>query len=306
MIFVGIDGGGTKTSLLAATMPASERAALSGAAINPQRVGLQQCIDTLTEMLSAARRQFDAAAPMRVYAGLAGAGRPDEQRFIATALLENLGGDVEIVVTHDADIALDAAFGEDEGTIIIAGTGSVVLARDGSNQRLQVGGWGYLLGDEGSGTVLGLEAVRAVCRALDGGPYTTLVQRLREEHGFADRDLIISSVYRQQWPPQRAARLVLEAAASGDAVAVDILREQTRALSRQVVWLARRHPHLPPRYVLWGGLGNEPVYRSAFVNALASFLPTWKAAEPICSPTEAALRRAFALDGSASTQKSSA
>ena len=150
-----------------------------------------------------------------------------------------------------------------------------------------------MLGDEGSGTALGLEAMRAVCRALDGGPHTRLVQLAREQHGFTDRDLLISGVYRQQWPAQSGARMVLDAAAIGDAVATDILRLQTHALARQVAWLAQRCPQLPPRYVLLGGLGEEDPYVTAFEQALASLLPTWQRTEPVCSPPEAALRRAL-------------
>lgn len=294
MIFVGIDGGGTKTSLLLAQTPDAARKPLAGSAVNPQRVGLDRCIETLASLLGEARQTVGAEEPMRVYAGLAGAGRPDEQRAIAAALTATLGGDVQVVVTHDADIALDAAFDQNDGTIVIAGTGSVVLARCGG-ERVQVGGWGYLLGDEGSGTALGLESVRAICQALDGGPFTSMLQRARDEHGLTDRDQIISTVYRQQWPPQRAARLVLDAAAAGDAVAAGILMEQTRALARQVAWLAKRYPLLPHHYVLWGGLANEGIYRQYFYQAFDSFLPTWKVAEPVCDPTEAALRRAFQM-----------
>ena len=64
---------------------------------------------------------------------------------------------------------------------------------------------------------------------------------------------------------------------------------------QQVAWLAQRHPQLPPRYVLLGGLANEEVYRQAFSHALAALLPTWGEAVPVCSPTEAALRQSFTM-----------
>ncbi len=295
MIYVGIDGGGSKTSALATTDAASQRSSYSGAGINPQRVGIDACIETLCGLLAEARGGAGAQTPLRVVAGLAGVGREDEQQLIAARITQTLGGDVQVRVTHDAEIALDAAFGEEAGTIVIAGTGSVVLARDPEGRRYRVGGWGYLLGDEGSGTILGLEAVRAICRALDGGPHTRLVQMAREQHGFTDRDLLITSVYRLGWPAQSGVQMVLDAATEGDAVASDLLRQQTHALAQQVEWLARRCPHLPPRYVLLGGLGTEEVYAARFGQAMNALLPTWTRKEPVCAPAEAALRRAFAL-----------
>lgn len=296
MIYVGIDGGGSKTSVVATTAAEAKRFSYSGIGTNPQRVGLDACIETICDLLRDVRRGLNASDPLRVVAGIAGAGRPDEQQLIASRITETLTGDSRVVVTHDADIALDAAFGVAAGTIVIAGTGSVVLSRDEHGQQFRVGGWGYLLGDEGSGTALGLEAIRAVCRALDGGPHTALVQLTREQHGFIDRDHLIAGVYRQQWPAQSGARMVLEAAAAGDDVASDILRSETVALARQVEWLYRRHPHLPPRYVPIGGLASESLYAEAFEEAMTTLLPTWQRADPVCSPPEAALLRALRME----------
>lgn len=291
-LFVGMDGGGTKTAVLARSASQADAIARRGPGVNPQRFGLDVACERLTDLLRAVRGTVAPDAPLRVYAGLAGAGRTADQQAIAARVEAALGGDVRLVITHDADIALDAAFPEGSGAIVIAGTGSVVLARTAEGARVCVGGWGYLLGDEGSGTLLGLEALRAVCRALDGGPPTALRALAEEIHGFGTRDGIIDAVYRQRWPLQQAAGLVLQAAGGGDAVAQTILRTQTEALAEQVGFLAGAHPAVAPRYVLLGGLNNEAVYRDALHQALAARVPDWEAATLALDPTEAALRRA--------------
>lgn len=294
-IYVGMDGGGTKTALLARTGRDTTTTASKGPGVNPQRFTLDVACDRLVEMLATLRARLAPGAPMRIFAGLAGAGRAADQAFIAERVTSALGGDVRMQVTHDGDIALDAAFPGASGAIVIAGTGSVILARRPDGSRVCIGGWGYLLGDEGSGTLLGLEALRAVCRSLDGGPQTALVS-LAVEQGFDSRDAIIDAVYRQRWPLQKSAALVLAAAASGDAEALRILHVQTRALAHQVCYLSRQHPDVAARYVLLGGLNNEAVYRAALTRAIAELAPEWTETELVLDPTEAALRCAEALD----------
>ncbi len=295
MTFIGIDGGGSKTTLLATNERGATSHLFSGTGVNPQRVGIDACVETLTRLINTAYAALDGSA-LRVYAGLAGAGRPEQQQFIADGIRAALPPDTRVEVTHDANIALDAAFDGEAGTMIIAGTGSVLMARTPGGDRVQSGGWGYLLGDEGSGTALGLEAVRALCRALDGGPQTSLVHSARGFFGFETREDIISAVYRQQWMPHRGARVVLEAAAEGDPLAQEILTQQVEALARQVAWLAQRNPGLPPRYVLLGGLAEDATYRDAFTRAVTALLPTWKLEDARRTPAEAALQRAFELE----------
>ncbi len=295
MIYIGMDGGGTKIAVLAQRHGEADRHAYTGPGVNPQRVGLDACVENIVAVLKQIRADLGENAPLRVFAGLAGAGRATEQRLIEHKVEAQVPGDVRVNVTHDADIALDAAFPGASGTVIIAGTGSVVLARTPDRKRWRVGGWGYLLGDEGSGTALGLDAIRHICHAIDGGPHTGLVQLARETHGFVDGEHIIRALYHEKWPAQRGARMVLDLAQQGDTVAQDILTTQTRSLAQQVAWLYRRAPLLEPRYVLLGGLSTEPVYRDALVAALAVALPTWICVEPSISPTHAALLCAEAM-----------
>src|SRR5207253_2086911 len=117
--------------------------------------------------------------------GLAGAGRPEDQAVIADwAARIDLAAHVE--VTGDAPLLLAAGTPDGWGAALIAGTGSMALVRDRAGRTARAGGWGHLLGDEGSGYALVVSALQACARAADGrGPATALVERFLMRLGLA-------------------------------------------------------------------------------------------------------------------------
>lgn len=291
---IGLDAGGSKTELLA--QEGSDGAApiaLEGPSANLQRQGVDATARVLADLVRRALRHYPSVQDVSVCAGVAGAGRADDQQALARrleALLSNASYHVRVV--HDAAIALEAAFEGGSGLIVIAGTGSVVLARtpDGSIER--AGGWGYLIGDEGSGYALGACGLRAVAHAFDGGPGTALRPMLAERHGIDHRDTLIRYVYGEDWSIQEVAPLVLDAAAAGDAVATRIVRDQAAALAEQVRWLVERNASIEPRMALLGGLVRVDYYRSALQDALQERLPSWAIDVLESPPVVGALRLA--------------
>uniref|UniRef100_UPI0024345151 BadF/BadG/BcrA/BcrD ATPase family protein n=1 Tax=Salinibacter ruber TaxID=146919 RepID=UPI0024345151 len=142
--FVGLDAGGSTTLLLAECEECPGRIDRHGPAANPQRVGMDQSVQVLSALVQKTLRAQRPVDHLSVCAGVAGAGRPDEQQALADRLRRTLGDDarsVSVEVVHDACIALDAAFGAESGLVVIAGTGSVVLARTrgGTARRSPVG-----------------------------------------------------------------------------------------------------------------------------------------------------------------------
>ena len=165
-IFLGIDGGGSKTSSLIG----DENSILgrgTAAGSNVVRVGE---VPT-REALAAAIRQACGAAHIvpaqitRTCIGVAGAARPQISQTIQRLLTELVPGEIEVV--GDMVIALEAAFDDGPGVIVIAGTGSIAYGRNASGQTARAGGWGFAISDEGSGHWIGRAAVAAVLRACD-------------------------------------------------------------------------------------------------------------------------------------------
>ena len=293
--FVGIDAGGSKTTLVARLDgDESTDVTLTGAAANPYRVGAERAAGVLAELVSEALHSLPEAAALSVCAGVAGAGRPDDQEKLTRHLRRELDGrlPLDVQVVHDGVIALEGAFDGGSGLIVIAGTGSLVLARTEAGAVVRSGGWGYLIGDEGSGHALGTEGLRAVASALDGGPATHLSALLSERHGIATAEDLVQRVYRKSWPVQHVAPLVIKAASEGDTVAQAILQDQTARLAAQAAWTSARCDAITPRIAFLGGLTNEAPYHAALAAALGERLPGWRVEEARHAPVYGALRLA--------------
>ncbi|CAM3214884.1 N-acetylglucosamine kinase [Rhodothermus bifroesti] len=291
-LFIGLDVGGSSTELLAESDLTQTRVHLYGPGANLQRVGFEQTVAVLQELIEQALRHYVGAIGLFICAGIAGAGRKKDQELVARRLQQVLsdgGRSVQVRVVHDAEIALEAAFEGESGVVIIAGTGSVLLGRSLSGQIEVVGGWGYLLGDEGSGFALGRAGLQAVAHALDGGPATRLRELLAERFGLSERDAIIHHVYQDRWPVQEFAPVVLEAARAGDAVALRIVEEQVAQLVAQVDWLLWKLEAVRPCIALAGGLTREPFYVECLCRKLQSVLPDWSVEVEQRRPVEGAL-----------------
>jgi N-acetylglucosamine kinase-like BadF-type ATPase len=295
---VGLDAGGSGTSLLAECEDCPDRIDRHGAAANPQREGIEQSARTLATLVREALSPHRPIGRLSVCAGVAGAGRSEEQEALARRLRRALADDagtVQVEVIHDACVALEAAFGAESGLVVIAGTGSIVLARTEDGTMRRAGGWGYLLGDAGSGYAVGRAGLRAVAAAFDGGPETSLCARLGERCGIDGRESLIRRVYQEEVALQDVAPLVIEAAADGDPVAADILTAQADALTQQVEWLLDEADDIAPRIALLGGLLRNEHYARQLRCALRRQVPNWSVEVLRHEPVVGALRRARRL-----------
>jgi N-acetylglucosamine kinase-like BadF-type ATPase len=293
----GIDAGGSKTLLRGERVGGDERVERQGPGANPNRVGLETASDVLVRLVGDALtdRTSTGAGRISVCAGVSGAGRAEEQAALAEAIrgaLDGPGRTVQVEVVHDALIALDAAYDRDSGLIVIAGTGSVALARTVDGTLLRVGGWGHLLGDPGSGYALGQGGLRAAAAAFDGGDDTSIRGRLREQLGIDTREQLIHAVYQEDLSMQSVAPLVVDAADQGDVVATRILTDETEGLAEQVGWLVRRADPIAPRITLLGGLVRNDRYKQGLRQSLRDHFPDWSVRQLQTEPVTGALRRA--------------
>ena len=272
-LFIGIDAGGTKTAALARIDGAPTRFSRPGAQL--MRDGTETTADALAKLIEDAQEAHEGAALGRVVVGLAGAGRA-EQRDALTQALRSRIGEVPVDVTHDAEIALEAAFGDAGGTIVLVGTGSLVYARSESGEAYRAGGWGATLGDDGSGTALGRATLRAALATYDGGPPTALAEGVADTLGLADGDAIRAAVYLDDLALASLTPVLFSAVEADDWVASSILTRETNALGQQVGWVATRGGEaLPHRLAYAGGLANESVYRASLTAALERHVPGW-------------------------------
>src|SRR4030095_17024111 len=164
--------------------------------------------------------------PTAVCLGIAGVDREDEASTVR-AIMRRIGYRSHTIVVNDALIALVAAAGDAPGVVIISGTGSIVYGRNANGEASRAGGWGHMIGDEGSGYWIGREALSAVMRASDGrGPATRLTAAILAHLNLNDLSRLPRIVYDRETPRMTGAALGPigpEGADRGDVVPCRIL-----------------------------------------------------------------------------------
>jgi N-acetylglucosamine kinase-like BadF-type ATPase len=232
MHVLGIDAGGTKTVCLLADEDGAIVSEARGAGANLHAAGELAVEKVLHEVIEATIGDR-AVAPAAVCLGIAGVDREDEAQTVR-AIMRRLGYRSRAVVVNDALIALVSAAGDAPGVVVIAGTGSIVYGRNALGESARAGGWGHMIGDEGSGYWIGREALSAVMRAADGrGPRTDLTAALLDELEIADVSRLPRIVYDRAQPRMAVAALgplVQRVSDAGDAVATRILERAAEEL----------------------------------------------------------------------------
>ncbi len=225
-IFLGFDGGGTKTDCIALDVDGRIAGQGQAGASNPLRVGYDAAAAAMQMAAGAAisAAKQSSSDVLSVCAGLAGAGRAnvaEEMRLRVTRIWPK----ASIRITTDADAALEAAVGAGPGVVLIAGTGSIALGRNSAGELARAGGYGVWIGDPGSAHDIGRSAVAAACHARDfSGPATTLGELILSATKCRDLDEVIEKI--AAGPGSVFTRLVpvvMQAAEEDDAAAREIL-----------------------------------------------------------------------------------
>ena len=295
--YLGIDGGGTKTTCAAGDETRALAAATAGPS-NVVRVGEAQARESLHQAVrkACAASGITPGQVVRTCVGGSGAARPELAAIVRGILAEILPGPVDVV--GDMEIALQAAFDDDSGVIVIAGTGSIAYGRDRTGKNVRAGGWGFEIGDEGSAHWIGRAAVSAVLRASDRDgdiASSSLPKALCKAWGVSS----LSDLARagNSVPPPDFAVLFRAVAASEDELAREVLNRAGRELADVADVVIRRLFHedneAPVPVAMIGGVFRHaaPV-REAFYNELQTLAPRARVMSQVVEPVEGALRMA--------------
>lgn len=229
---VGIDAGGTKTVGLLADESGNIVTKARGAGANLVVHGELAVEKVLYQLIE----DLESPGPVAALClGMAGVDRPEDRELIQ-GVMRRLGMRRAVRIVPDPLIALVAGAPEGIGIVVVAGTGSIAYGVDPRGQTARSGGWGYLLGDEGSAFWLGHAAVRQGIRAVDGrGPATTLFERIAQQLELDVPDGLVTWFYDQELSRYRVANLahiVEEAANDGDEAASSLLDQAAQHLAR--------------------------------------------------------------------------
>jgi N-acetylglucosamine kinase-like BadF-type ATPase len=311
-LLLGIDGGGTHTvALLAQVGGAAEQTALPWTVLgrsaagpsNLQAVGANRALQALDEAVGQA---FAAAGRARGPVAVACFGLAGGDRAADQALIQEWAHRVHLArrvhVTNDAAPLLAAGTPHGWGVALIAGTGSIAYGRNAEGVTARAGGWGYLLGDEGSGYTLALAGLQAVVRAADGrGTATILSDRLLEHLGLSKPQELVPAVYgtgRDRAALAALAPLILAAAEEDDTLAKQLVAQAAAELAALVAAVVRRLGLAPqglPLALAGGLLLRSASYRESMLRALASIGLGVEPATLVHEPAQGALRLAHTL-----------
>jgi N-acetylglucosamine kinase-like BadF-type ATPase len=239
--YIGIDGGGTKTVCILGdaegNILAETRGESSSVKSRPWEDVQRVLLTLIRDVLDQSGTEMSQLGG--IFLGLAGSDRPEDRKRISDWLQTELPEGVPITVHNDAVTALAAGTWGQKGIALISGTGSIAYGFDPATGRfVRVGGWGYLLGDEGSGFDLGRKALVAVMRAYDGrGEPTALTELVLERWSLQHPGQLINTIYGQDNVRTAIAdgsKLVMRAAADGDPIAVKLVEEAIQELEELV------------------------------------------------------------------------
>ncbi|MBN9519638.1 BadF/BadG/BcrA/BcrD type ATPase [bacterium] len=297
-LVIGVDGGATHTAALLAD--AATGTVLGRGESGPSNIQAAGVESALRELEAAVAAAFDAAAIPRTKVvaaclGLAGIDL-NEGLDVIGGWAERVSLADKLSVANDATLLFAAGTSEGWGLAVIAGTGSIAFTLDRAGRDGRAGGWGYLLGDEGSAWMLGLSGLRAACRAADrAGPPTALLGTLLKALGTTDPRDFIPATYRGVWDRAAIAGLapvVLEAAEAGDDVAHKLVVREVTALARTAATAvdAAELPKLGLPVAVAGGLVvRSAFYRALFVEALCGHGVHPGVVTPVEDPTVGAV-----------------
>jgi len=301
--YLGIDGGGTKTTCAVGDESHTLATATAGPS-NIVRVGEAQARESLLQSVrqACAAAGITTAQVSRTCVGGSGAARPELAELVRSALVEILTTPIDVV--GDMQIALEAAFDIGPGVLVIAGTGSIAYGRDEQGNTVRAGGWGFAIGDEGSAHWIGRTAVNAVLRTADpreaspsndAPSQSTLAAALLKAWGVTSLNDLARAA--NSIPPPDFADLFPAVAASEDVLAIQILTNAGRELAAIAAVVIRRlfakdHTAIVPVAMTGGVFRHAQLVREVFYNELAAMKPKGDVKPDVVEPVEGALRMA--------------
>lgn len=297
-VFVGIDGGGTATKAVIVSDTLQVLGRGEAGPSNHYRVGpptaAENCVRAAESAFAAAMRLEPALSKDDIAGwgfGLAGVRRESDAR-VMRAQLGAVAQDLPWTLDTDAVAAHWGAFKGGPGIVLSAGTGAIALGID-EGEKFYADGWGPLLGDEGSGYWIGLEAIRAVCRASDGrAPRTLLSQTILSELRLSEAQQMIPLLQGGKLEREaiaELARAVLTSAEAGISGAVEIRERAISQLALSVAavthaMLSRRRDRAAPdkalpsdlAIALRGGLFEDDFFRASTGYAIGEHMVEMK------------------------------
>lgn len=256
--YLGVDGGGSKTTAVVFNNKGEFICKACGESINYYSVGIENARKAMADIIdSIPQKAFDCAVVGM--SALNGRATDEETEKFCSGVINSK----KIIMDSDLYVALEAMDEDGECAVVISGTGSMVLHRNSDGEIRHAGGWGYILGDEGSGYSIGLSGIKAAIRSFENcGEKSALTDEcLRYFSTENIYDLI--DLYYDKTVSRKItaafAKNVIALAENGDIAARRIVENEARLLAETVVALLKDSKKDLP-IGLWGGIFQHNKY----------------------------------------------
>ena len=285
--FAGIDGGGTKTTLLCRDVSGNKIFSKVFDAFNFNSIGeaaFKNLLSDIADILN------NLGHCLKLCIGAAGI---SNQRMVSLIdEIFEMKGIRAYEVLGDHEIALEGALGGRSGLAVIAGTGSICFGKKADGSIIRAGGWGHIIGDEGSAYALARDAFKAIASAYDGyGEKTVLADLLKERFSLNNRSEIIEYVYSSNKADIAKISIIVDTAvALNDRVAIKIIDNNANALARQICAVAKGFEDIILDVALLGGLlDKDTPLRKRLVDVLETLNSRLNCIAPENSAAEGAV-----------------
>jgi N-acetylglucosamine kinase-like BadF-type ATPase len=299
-LWIGVDGGGTRTTAIAAREDGTVVALARSGGLNYNNIGMDKARENLRGAVAELLAACGAEAYETLCVGLSALDREADAAERA-AFAGHVFDPARLDLQSDAYTALMGFTLGAPGMIVICGTGSMLLALDKRGEKIVRGGWGHLLGDPGSAYTLALEGLRAAIDASEGvGDGTGLLDSALRFFRLSTLRDLIPRVYAPDFPPEQLAqfaREVLTEAAAGDAVALGVLRRNMAHVARQAAGMLAIAPEAGRVGVYGGVFTHNPFVRALLGELLAAIVPGASVSLPEYPPELGALIHAYRRRG---------
>jgi N-acetylglucosamine kinase-like BadF-type ATPase len=291
--FIGIDGGGTKTDCIITDENNNQLFAIIGGPLNLLTISPNESSRTILQLINSCltELQITLAQLDCIGIGAAGAGRIADSEKLELNLKALLPSTIKLKVSSDAEAALEGAFNGNPGCILISGTGSIIYGKDYKGIIHRCGGFGKILGDEGSGHMLGKKGLISVAKEFDGrGKKTLITHLLRDKYHIQSVQDLINVVYNKNLDISAIAPLVLASAGNNDQVALKIIDEETDELLSLIACIIDKINHENLEICFIGKLiCTINIFSITLRNKLAASYKLIKIIEPEYSPAMGAV-----------------
>lgn len=289
--YLGIDGGGTRTTAAVSDEKGSILFKAVGKSINFYSVGMEKARENLKNVINDVYKNIGGIEFDSAFIGCSALDNEASNETM-TALCDGIIKAKKIGMNSDVYVAL-ASSGEDVCRIVaICGTGSIVTGIDETGKIKTKGGWGHIFGDEGSAYSIAVNSLKASAMLYDEGKITPLVKKAEEFFGVEDFRDAIDKIYSHETTKDIIARFSAEVGkiTEEDFVAKTVIINEAHFFSKTVLALFNEMKNCTLLSLYGGVFQNNVLFKNSFIEDIKEFHPDLKIEMLNLPPEEGALK----------------